>query len=154
MSILYFIKIGNISAQIDLGSGSSSFRWQARLSSLIDTLPLRAQPLRVSGSQVHLLCFFKHFPSLGEDSDSLLPLLFLPWRRRLGERRRHLSCLRPALCRRRAHPPGMPAPSLSFFCARRSTPNPNNPNYLYSDLNPVTIYYQLTSISFARIAGG
>jgi hypothetical protein len=35
------------------------------------------------------------------------------------------SCLRPALCRRRAHPPGMPAPSLSFCCARRSTPNPN-----------------------------
>ena len=31
----------------------------------------------------------------------------------------------PALCRRRAHPPGMPAPSLSFCCARRSTPNPN-----------------------------
>ena len=30
------------------------------------------------------------------------PLLFLPWRRRLGERRRHLSLLRPALCRRRA----------------------------------------------------
>jgi len=43
----------------------------------------------------------------------------------LGERRRHLSCLSPAFCRRRAHPPGMPAPSLSFCCARRSTPNPN-----------------------------
>jgi len=50
---------------------------------------------------------------------------FLPWRRRLGERRRHLSCLRPALCRRRAYPPGMPTPSLSLCCARRSTLNPN-----------------------------
>ena len=50
---------------------------------------------------------------------------FLPWRRRLGERRRYLSCLRPALCRRRAYPPGMPTPSLSLCCARRSTPNPN-----------------------------
>ena len=48
-----------------------------------------------------------------------------PWRRRLGERRRHFSRPRPALYRRRAHPPGMPAPSLSFCCARRSTPNPN-----------------------------
>jgi len=49
--------------------------------------------------------FLKPFPSLSlfsRLSDSLLPLLFLHWRRRLGERRRHLSCLRPALCRRRA----------------------------------------------------
>jgi hypothetical protein len=111
----------------------------------LTALPLRAQPLRASGSSP---LFLKHFPSLGLSP----PLLFLPWRRRLGERRRHLSCLRPALCRRRAHPPGMPAPSLSFCCARRSTPNPNK-NYLYSDLNPVTIYYLLTSISFVRIIG-
>ena len=31
-----------------------------------------------------------------------------------AERRRHLSCLRPALCRRRAYPPGMSAP-FSFL---------------------------------------
>ena len=52
------------------------------------------------------------------------PLPFLPWRRRLRERRRHLSCRRPALCRRRAYPPGMPTPSLSFCYAKRSTPDP------------------------------
>jgi hypothetical protein len=79
-------------------------------------------PAQGSGPQVHLLpLFLKLFPSLGLSP----PLLFLSWRRRLGERRRHLSRLRPALCRRRAHPPGMSAPSLSFCCARRSTPNPN-----------------------------
>jgi hypothetical protein len=38
------------------------------------------------------------FPSLGLSP----PLIFLPWRRRLGERRRHLSRLRPALCRQQA----------------------------------------------------
>ena len=67
------------------------------------------------------LCFLNLFPSLGLSP----PLLFLPWRRRLGERRRHLPCLRPALSRRRPHLPGLPAPSLSFCCARRSTPIPN-----------------------------
>ncbi|KAG2545541.1 dolichol-phosphate mannose synthase subunit 3-like [Panicum virgatum] len=30
------------------------------------------------------------------------PFVFFPWRRRLGERQRHSSRLRPALCRRRA----------------------------------------------------
>ena len=64
------------------------------------------------------LCFLKL------SLHSLLPC-FVPRRRRLGERRRHLSCLRPALRRRRAHPLGMPATSLSFCRARRSTPNPN-----------------------------
>ena len=33
-------------------------------------------------------------------SRTLSSLLFVPRRRRLGERRRHFSCLRPALCRR------------------------------------------------------
>jgi hypothetical protein len=89
---------------------------------LIDSPPAQGSAAPRSGPQVHLLpLFLKPFPSLGLSP----PLLFLPWRRRLGERRRHLSCLRPALCRRRAHPPGMPAPSFSFCCARRSTPNPN-----------------------------
>jgi len=50
------------------------------------------------------------------------------------------------------HPPGMPAPSLSFCCARRRTPNPNK-TILYSDPNSVTINYLLTSISFAKIIG-
>ena len=99
-------------------------------------LPAKEAPRRAAGP---LLLFFSHF-SVGSSPRRLLPpflkrfpslglsppLLFLPRRRRrLGERRRHLSCLRPGLCRRRAHPPGMPAPSLSFCCVRRSTPNPN-----------------------------
>ena len=91
--------------------------------------------------------------SLLSDSLSLSlspPLLFLHWRRRLGERRRHMSRLRPALCRRRASTRYARPPSLSFCCARRSTPNPNK-TYLYSDLSPVTVYYLLTSISFAKI---
>ena len=89
---------------------SSSAHWQ------LTALPLRAQPLRVITS----LCFT--FP-FSRTQGLFHP--FLPWRRRLGERRRHLSCLRPALCRRRAYPTGMPTPSLSLCCARRSTLIPN-----------------------------
>ncbi|KAG2535049.1 hypothetical protein PVAP13_9NG045946 [Panicum virgatum] len=50
---------------------------------------------RLASSGLHLLPLF--LPSLGLST-------FLPWRRRLGERRRHLSHLRQALCRRRASP--------------------------------------------------
>ena len=63
----------------------------------LTALPLTAQRLQISPAvqpQVRLLSSLGLSPAL----------LFLTWRRRLGERRRHLSCLRPALCRRRAHP--------------------------------------------------
>ena len=70
---------------------------------------------RLASSGLHLLPLF--LPSLGLST-------FLPCRRRLDERRRHLSHLRQALCRRRASP-GMPAPSLSSCCSRWSTPSPN-----------------------------
>ena len=42
------------------------------------------------------------------------------------------------------HPPGMPmpAPSLSFCCARRSAPNPNKTISVFGS-DPVTIYYYL-----------
>ena len=80
----------NISGSIDLGSGRSSRLARGRL---IHSPPGSRSGLRASGS--HLLPLF--VPFLG-----LSPLLFLPWRRRLGERRRHFSRLRQALCRRRA----------------------------------------------------
>ena len=94
------------------GLDQPRLRWQARSNSA-HWRPSRL-PLRASGYLLPLV--LKAFPSLG----LYPPLLFLPRRRRLGERRRHLS-----LCWRWAHPPGMPTPSLSFCCARRSTPNPN-----------------------------
>ena len=67
----------------------------------IDALPGLQQSLPLARARLihssHLL------PSLGHKQRLFPPLLFLlPWRRRLGERRRHLSCLRLALCRRRA----------------------------------------------------
>ena len=87
-------------AQIDLGLGCSSLSWQARSGSAYRQ-PSGSGPSR-SG-----LAGLRFIPSLCFLSLSLLsdspPLLFLPWqRRRLGERRRHLSRLRPAICRRRA----------------------------------------------------
>ena len=100
------------------------FQWKLRkFRTLIDFARLvNSPPAPGLSPQVHSSPLFrKPFPSLGLSP----PLLFLRWRGRLGKRRRHLSCLRPALRRRRAHPPGMPATSLSFCCARRSTPNPN-----------------------------
>ena len=110
-------------AQLELGSG-----WLARPR-------LRSSPpSQVSQSQTHrrlgisplrfissLVLTKKKVSSLLSDS----PWSSFPGGRRLSERRRHWSRLRPALCRRRAHPPGMRAPSLSFCCVRRSTPNPN-----------------------------
>ena len=84
-----------VNMSVDLGSGSRDApAWQARSSSA-------------------------HFSQTFPFAQTLLP-----WRRRLGERRRHLSRLRQALCRRRASS-RYAAPSLSFRCARRSTPNPN-----------------------------
>ena len=54
------------------------------------------------------------------------------------------------------HPPGMPmpAPSLSFCCARRSAPNPNKTISVFGS-DPVTIYYYLlkTSTSFTKSIG-
>jgi hypothetical protein len=129
---LFFYTLANVKR---LGLGSTSARdppalvaGSLRRSSSAHRQPW-AQPLPAQGLRfLSSLCFL----NLSLLSDSLLrpPLLFLPWRRRLGERRRHLSCLRPALCRRRAHPPGMPTPSLYFCCARRSTPNPNKSIYI------------------------
>ena len=133
---------------------SNQTRAVARRAGLLGRARLiEKSPPRSGLSRSGTALFLKPFPSLSlfsRLSDSLLPLLFLHWRRRLGERRRHMSRLRPALCRRRASTRYARPPSLSFCCARRSTPNPNK-TYLYSDLSPVTVYYLLTSISFAKI---
>ena len=59
----------------------------------------RASSSAAKGSLLPLLP--KPFPSLGL-SLLLAVRLFLAWRRRPGERRRHLSRRHPALCRRRA----------------------------------------------------
>jgi len=115
-----------LQAQIDLGSGRSSLSLE-----VAGSLELG------SGVGAHLLPLFL---------EQTFPFSWTATTR-LGERRRRLSRLRPALCRRRAHPPGMPAPSLSLRCARRSTPNPNE-TILYSDLNPLTIYVAPTNFDF------
>ena len=104
---LKYLQLRSVSAR---DPPALAFRWQARSSSA-----------QGSGLPVHLLpLFLKPFPF-----SRTLSSLALPSWRRLGEWRCHFSRLHPALCRRRAHPPGMPAPSISFCCARRSTPNPN-----------------------------
>jgi len=113
--------------------------WRLGVARLITTLPPQSW-----GPQAHL--FLSPFS---------VPLV-LPSRslaatsRRLGERRRHWSRFRPALCRRQAHPPGMPSLSIFFCCARRSTPNPNKTICIQIWIQ---LQYLLTSISFARIIG-
>jgi hypothetical protein len=59
-------------------------------------------------------------------------LLLLSYRRRLGERRRHLSRLPPALCRRRASSRYVRPFSFHLLCETeaRSTPNPNKTIYI------------------------
>ena len=78
--------------------------------------------------QVHLLppflfSYLSHLSkrnSLPESWSPPLLEIFLPWRRRLRERRPSPLAATSAPSRYAA-----PAPSLTLCCARRSTPNPN-----------------------------
>jgi len=86
---------------------NSCLRWQTRSSS--------AHWQRASGSQAHLR-FFPPFTSLwlssfpgGDEWESGGAISHVFAQRFAGDE----------------HPPGMLSPSLSFCCARRSTPNPN-----------------------------
>ena len=141
-SFYLFIKL-NPFLYVSLLMESSYMSWSAgsdrpRLGSLqLEPWGSRLARARLRGVGAHLLPLFL---------EQTFPFSWTATTR-LGERRRRLSRLRPALCRRRAHPPGMPAPSLSLRCARRSTPNPNE-TILYSDLNPLTIYVAPTNFDF------
>ena len=99
-----------------------SAHWQPSRSQGSDTLPLFWVESAWSGSQVDLLpLFLKHFPSLGL---SLLPCSSFPG----GEDWASGGAICHVFAQPFAgdeHPPGMPAPSLSFCCANGAPPNPN-----------------------------
>jgi len=85
------LAVGSARAHIELGSVC----YRLEVGGSLELGSLAAIPLNAQAC----LCFFPPFPS----SPTLSPrLVFLPWRRRLGDRRRHSSRRRPALCRRRA----------------------------------------------------
>jgi hypothetical protein len=111
-----------------------------KLGSLI-ALPLRAQGLR------HL-CFLNSFPS--RTLLSLAPPSTGGGDWASGGTIHHVFTQPFA---GDEHPQGMPTPSFSFCCVRWSTPNPNKTICMRIS-DPVTIYYPLTSISFAMSYAG
>ena len=115
---------------------------------LSTALRLRPLPLRARGPQVHPLpLFLEPFPSLGLSSLALPSLAAATTGRAAA----------PFITSSPSHLPATSilqvCPPLLFPSAVQDRAPQTLKNYLYSDLNPVTIYYLLTSISCAKIIG-